>query len=411
MAIIALVLDGLVDVCQWTADKVAKGVKKGAPIAKEGIKSISEWIGSHISDSRIELKPINISLVAPSGFGKTTLISTIMHEMNLRLTKTDKERSYELDIRPTNEEDNNRLLKINKVFDNAIVANCGKISTVSIEGSGEIASYNYEIAMSAPGNKKELIQPFCMMDIPGGWINPEERQGSEVENQWEKFEEHLHESKILWIPIDAVALMEVRTPKEKSASAKLLNVTDISNLAMEWAKYRTDDEESCICFVPIKCETYKLFGGDTDNADKKFREKFNAFIETIVHNVKESNDKANIKMYYTPVETIGCIKKISAKWTTDEADSDKVKFSADFAITGNARKIKGADALLCKVYEYAYNQILDMEKYDETRAGKANFFDRKKYELAFQSVKKAVKPIVDELGKHTALQEKLEEID
>lgn len=431
MGFVLLVLDGLVDVGQWVGKntiKLGKGLSKiGGPALKKGAESLRDWIGSHVSENRIELKPVNISLVAPSGFGKTTLISTIMKEMDLTLQRTDKDRSWELNVRPKNEEDEARLRDNNKKIVEAINSGNGRIASVSIEGSGAIASYNYEIVLTAPGNRKELIQPFCMMDIPGGWINPDNRLASDVSKQWDDFEKHLHDSKILWIPIDAVALMEARTTKERDMQSKLMDISDVSDLAVEWAKYRTDDEQSCICFAPLKCETYKLFD---DEENVEFRKKFNDMIKQIVEDVSRAKGTANIKMYYTPVETIGCIKKISTSWgttwvnkatgaqisTSEEAKLaganavEKNLFSADYTITGNHRDIKGANLLLNKVYEYAYKQIVEMEKYDEKLLDSVGFLDKKKAELAVNSIKKAIQPIVDELAKYTESAKNLEEI-
>lgn len=404
MGVVMLILDGLVDFAQWAVKTTTKMVKTAAPYVKKGAEGLCSWIYGHISENRIELKPINISLVAPSGFGKTTLISTIIKDMELTLTRTDKNRTFELNVRPKNEDDNKRLYENNKTIVQAINTGSGRLSTIAIEGTGKISSFQYEIALSAPDNKKELIQPFCMMDIPGGWINPENRKGGDISSKWSEFEAHLHESRILWIPIDAVALMEAKTPDEEKMRSELMDIADMASLASEWAKYRTDDEESCICFVPVKCETYKLF--ENENSALDFRKKFDAMCKQIVEDVSLAKGNANIKMYYIPVETIGCIKKNNTSW---EKQKEKTVFKAEYQITGSHRAIKGANLLINKVYEYAYNQIDNMEKYDENLLKNVNIIEKKKAEMDLGLVKKAIKPIKDELEKYTATAEKLEE--
>ena len=396
MGLIMAVLDGLTEVAQWAGKTVSKGVKAVAPYAKKGVSSLAAWIGEHTSETRIELKPVNISLVAPSGFGKTTLISTIMKEIDLTLQKTDKERTYELAARPKSEEDDKRLEENNRM----------------------------------KNNKRELIQPFCMMDIPGGWINPENRIGKDVQSQWENFEKHLHESRILWIPIDSVALMEARTTKERDLQAKLMDVTDVANLVVEWAKYRTNDEESCVCFIPLKCETYKIL--DEENSD--FRKKFDDMFATVEHELGKAKGDANIKMFYTPVYTIGCIRKVNSAWgeniwvnrstgkevfsaeeaRTAEVNGDamaqKTIFSAEYKITGTHRDIQGADLLLSKVYEYAYNQIRAMEEYDEALLKASGFIEKKKAEMGIKAIKTALEPAVKEFASKTSKASELEEI-
>ena len=410
MGIALAILDGLVDVGQFIGKNALKIGKKGLPFAKKGMESLVEWISSHISDSRIDLKPINISLVAPSGFGKTSLISTIMKEMDLTLQKTDKGRTYELNVRPKNKDDNKRLEENNRIIVEAITSGNGRISSVSIAGTGQCASYNYEIALSMRNNKRELIQPFCMMDIPGGWINPDNRTGIEAQKQWEEFEKHLHDSRILWIPIDSVALMEARTSQEKEMRAKLMDITDVTQLASEWAKYRADDDESCICFVPLKCETYKLLSDNKEDSliKEDFYKKFKEMFDNVMHEVNRVKGDSNIKLYYIPVETIGCIKKVSSNW--ERKDEKNVQFSADYGITGSHRAIKGADSLLYKVYEYANNQIEEMEKYDEQLLKAGSFKDKKKAKIALKNMKIAIKPLTDEFSKHIHDKNKLEEL-
>lgn len=406
----SIVIDGIVSATKWIGKKAIKVGKKGFPIAKKGVESLGEWISNHISDKRIDLKPINISLIAPSGFGKTTLISTIMKEMDLTLQKTDKGRTFELDVRPKEKDDDKRLEENNRAIIEAITSGNGRITSVSIAGTGQLASYNYEIALSMQDNKRELVQPFCMMDIPGGWINSNNRSGIETQKQWENFEKHLHESRILWIPIDSVALMEARTSNEMALRAKLMDIADVSVLAGEWAKYRVDDDESCICFIPLKCETYKLLSENKEDSfvKEEFYKKFKEMFDNVMHEVSRiKGEGAKIKLYYTPVETIGCIEKIASKWGLN---NEKVEFSADYTITGSARHIKGADLLLNKVYEYANNQINEMAKYDEQLLKADSFMDKKKAKMSLNTIKKAIKPLTDEFSKHVLDAKKLEEI-
>ena len=419
MGVVLFLIDALVDMVQgaW------KILQKLVPALGKGAGGIIEWIAGHTSDTRIELKPIKISLVAPSGFGKTTLLSTIMEEMNLNLKRTNKGKTYTLSVHPKDESDQQRLVDCQKKIHEAIIiGEAGNMIDKIIAGSGQIDTYDYEIDLATPDNKKRIVQPFCMMDIPGGWINTKNRVNTDIKAQWENFLEHLHESRILWIPIDAVALMETQTAQERALQAELMDVIDIKNLAVEWAQYRTDADvqEACICFVPVKGESYKLV--EEKNGD--FREKFNKMFEIVIDSVAKVNP--SIKTSVVPVDTIGCIKKVSAKWVKSFVDvekgieitnaaavksaglhnmQEKVVLTEKFRITGSARKIAGADKLLSKVYEYAYEQINNMEEQSDELIKKAcqsplGIIKAPMLKLAMANVKKSLQPLIDEFGRH-----------
>ncbi len=431
MGVVLFLIDALVDMVQgaW------KILQKLVPALGKGAGGIIEWIAGHTSDTRIELKPIKISLVAPSGFGKTTLLSTIMEEMNLSLKKTAKAKTYTLSVHPKDESDQQRLVDCQKKIHEAIIiGEEGNMIDKIIAGSGQIDTYDYEIDLATPDNKKRIVQPFCMMDIPGGWINTKNRVSTDIKAQWENFLEHLRESRILWIPIDAVALVEAQTAQEKAWQAKLMDVIDIKNLAVEWAQYRTDAEEkeACICFVPVKGESYGLVEGKGG----AFRNEFNKMFRIVIDSVAKVNPA--IRSYFVPVNTIGCVKKVSAKWENSVVDIEskiettnkEEERSAEphnhnmqengmliekFKITGSAIKIAGADKLLSKVYQYAYEQINNMEEQSDELVKKVSqpplsIIKSPILKHAMTNVKNSLQPLIDEFRSHVLKEEDLERV-
>ena len=81
-----------------------------------------------------------------------------------------------------------------------------RIGAPTLPGTGEPKKFNFYFQQAE--EEASFRQPFSIMDIPGGWINPNNRISDEMEKKWEAFKEHLHESRLLFVPIDATLIME-----------------------------------------------------------------------------------------------------------------------------------------------------------------------------------------------------------
>ena len=163
----------------------------------------------------LEHSPFNISMVAPSGFGKTTLLVTIMNSAENKMNNPKKG----LSIACEDEDDQRRLKEAHNKLNNDIMA-CvdnftGKVEP-TLPGTGEPKKFNFYFQQSE--EEASFRQPFSIMDIPGGWINPNNRITDEMNIKWEDFKEHLHVSRLLFVPIDATLIMECSTEKEKCAA-------------------------------------------------------------------------------------------------------------------------------------------------------------------------------------------------
>ena len=198
----------------------------------------------------INLQPINVSLVAPSGAGKTTLLSTVMKDITGILPK-------DFDVYPQSPDDAYRIETYNKALSAMIDGSSIKIKTDVLKGHTTPMKYTFEIAYEDLQNKISVCQSFVIMDTPGAWFEKETRQLEREENL-KKCMEHLRKSLILWIPIEAPLLMEASTDKEKSIASRLMKRDAIEKVIHVWAQYRVEkkDAPGCVCFAPIKCETY-----------------------------------------------------------------------------------------------------------------------------------------------------------
>ncbi len=317
-----------------------------------------------VPEVSIMLNPIHISLIAPTRAGKTTLLSTVMKDAETALPAPFK-------VRAKSREDEIRVDRLNNKITQAI--GNGTLIDEAIKGSAEITEYNYEIVYEhtheiAPSGKKPaeqlrftVTQPFNLMDIPGGWLDVENRP----EGEWRRFTEHLHKSVALWVPVDAPILMESRDMDGQigGIAAGILKIAKVQDIVVnEWAKYRTyrheqwaqqralghEQEEhepaAVLCLAPLKCETY--FSQAEDPSVKyafkgEFIKRYGALVDAV------KGECAFSEIYYTPVESIGCIKLQGVEWNADSGNP-----AVSYKIVNPPRKISGADALTAGVYRY-----------------------------------------------------------
>ena len=191
-----------------------------------------------------------------------------------------------------------------------------------------------------------------------------------------------HKSRILWIPVEAPALMEVNdnSPSDLGRAANVLCCDRVGTFIKEWAEVRKEDKEQKPCsvnFVITKCETYHTQDESTNkNRWAECREKFNRKYGEIINQVHDIN--GNIKMMYVPVETIGFVKIYKSKWDTEEG-RDVLKADYKFTKTGIYPDIKGVDALMSTVLEYCYtnldNRIQNDIKWLDEQIKNAPFWD------------------------------------
>ncbi len=295
-----------------------------------------------------ELDPIYITLVAPRGAGKTSLLATVITYIEKHLRKADG-----FSVRPCSELDGTRISKFNDDLYAKMSAKSFKFDSGFLKGDNEITKFDFEINYNIEGVEINLKQKFVVMDIPGGWISDNIPFPAE-------FTEHFHKSRILWIPVEAPALMEVdeNAASERGHAANVLCCNRVGDFIKEWAEERKNkkpDEPCSANFVITKCETYHT---QDETKDKhrwsECRLRFNQKYDDIISEVHKTN--GNVKMTYIPVETIGFVKIIRHKWVEEEGRS---VLKADYKFTDSKTnpEISGVDALMSTVLEYWYTNL------------------------------------------------------
>jgi hypothetical protein len=294
------------------------------------------------------LSPIKISLVAPQRVGKTTLTALVLGDTTKALPAPFK-------VSPATDADQDRIAKHNRALHAAIISEDFIFNPEpGIKGTGqEIVMYNFKIEF------KELVQPFSLMDIPGGWFRGSQNRPPDL---WERYKEQLHTSIALWVPVDSVILAEALEPAEKKKSRQLLMTTDVRDIVQEWAKYRklNDQEPAILCFVPMKCETY-FSQAMNRRIPEDFFTTFSNEYQLVLDAAKDACPHCMV--YYTPVESIGCISVKYIDWNleNDEAlddDDQELPVSVIYrTIPPYYQKIAGIEALTAPIYRYGADRI------------------------------------------------------
>jgi len=356
---------------------LSKASKRGNEFTKEIIENemglihyISAGENTSVDDETgtisTKLPPINICLVAPTGAGKTTILSTIINHLEYNIHKADG-----FSVVSASPRDATILNEFNLDLTTKLATGEIRLDMSIQQGTSEVQTYEFHIKYKYNVKNKpvELIQPFVIMDIPGRYLNPDE-----LGRMDKVFEEHLNNSQIVWIPVDAPVLMTpVAENNEQKAWSVALSRTDaMHKLLHTWAQFanKAFSEKSLpsnVCFVPVKCESYLQRNRIElkDNVRNRYQETISSI----------SSESPNTKIYYIPVETVGCVKLIDWKWSGEPAS-----LKTDYTVIDDGkRKISGADGLLYSLFDFTLFQLNKRYENDKTALnkliGNAGFFD------------------------------------
>ncbi|MBR4272846.1 MAG: hypothetical protein IKQ30_08410 [Bacteroidales bacterium] len=312
----------------------------------------------------MELKTINIAVIAPTGAGKTALISTVCDYIK---RNSNQAKGYTLEI------ENKAAQELN----NFKTELSGKLASKNIEfdaklikGTQECTEYKFSINFKA--GDEIIKQPFCILDIPGAFIN--NPYSYENDDEFLRFKTHLDNSRILWIPIDAPVLMETSSSSEKGFSEIQRRTANLDEFVKEWAEYAAENNVVDYCnFVLVKCETY--FSQDTNNRHNHCRTRFDESYKPIVDTIRSVNMEDKISC--VAVETIGPIAVNGAIW-----DSKTQNCVVSYMVKDTRRAIAGAECLLSDALQVAKEQAKSViEQIRVTKFQKAQGLDEERNQL------------------------------
>lgn len=178
--------------------------KTVGPKISETIGSLADIFRTSTKDKngviQAELDPIYITLVAPRGAGKTSLLATVVTYIKKHINVAEG-----FSVRPCTDLDSTRIAKFNSDLSVNMQSGSFKFDSGFLRGDNEISKFDFELNFNVENENAVLKQKFIVMDIPGGWISDNIQFPQE-------FTEHFHKSRILWIPVEAPALMEGLLP-------------------------------------------------------------------------------------------------------------------------------------------------------------------------------------------------------
>ena len=333
------------------------------PTATDDFDELINWLDNHQEHFKANdgtdytvthLPPIYVSVVAPSGAGKTSLIAALYKYIDDYLGHNDN-----FIIQPSSKKDEYRLNQINDKIDSEIMS--GKMMLDSGVGTTQINEFSFEILMPY-SNTQFLEQSFVIMDIPGKFMEPDMRGGED----YKVFEDFLSQSEIVWIPIEAPLLVEPENGEQRGIASKLCEREGIEECMKLWADYiEKSNIVGSVHFVMTKCETYH--SQDTSEGNLKAQECYNRF-ERYYRPIIDEMEKrtSNFTAFYTPVENIGCLKLVYKDW-----DTDRKIFSGLFKISGKQRQINGVNDIALDLLDYV---AFSINRYSEIFNERAQAF-------------------------------------
>lgn len=304
-----------------------------------------------------KLDTVKIAVIAPTGAGKTALISTVCDF--IRESKaSNKAKGYSFDIEDIVAED---AADFATALDGKLAAKNLDFNSALIPGSRECAEYTFSIKFTDKNTGLTIEQPFCVLDIPGAFINNPDSYKNNA--QYDKFIDHLDNSRILWIPIDAPVLMECNTDTQKGYSRVLRRRDNLKRFAKEWAEYAAENNVTDYCnFVLVKCESY--FSKDTSGQFNFCKSRFDEEYKSVIDIIRSVNQ--DDKIACVAVETIGAVRVNTSGWKSDG------NLSVKYVVEETDRHIRGAEYLLKDVLKVAKANVeTEVEKRKALKASQA----------------------------------------
>ncbi|CCH31077.1 hypothetical protein ABZ816_02270 [Actinosynnema sp. NPDC047251] len=266
-----------------------------------------------------------IGLLGPSRVGKTSLISSIFRDGQRLLA------SSAVTIRANDRPTEVKMAQHARALDQLLQS--GRFTPGALAPNHETVSF--ELLLDPGGDAdgpSDQGVALRMLDFPGGWLDPANRPLTS-EGDWKAVEEFILRSSVLIIPVDATVLVEAVTDPQRGAVPLLLDTYDVAQVARQWARGRAAnaDAPALALFVPVKCESYFADnGGRRDRSDELYDRFKTVYLDVL--NAIEEEAGGDVEVLYTPVDTLGCVERVSGTWVPD-ADTH-LRFDGRFMVRG-----------------------------------------------------------------------------
>ena len=260
-----------------------------------------------------------IGLVGPTRVGKTSLMTALVSQGQDLLAGTPAKLEAHDDAQERLDNLRDELLsclevgRLEPYFRPARSAGGGGESARVPQGvRGTEESYDYRLDL---GVGKDVL-PLVIKDYPGRWMVPTQR-ASQQSMDWDACKAFLTAASALIVPVDATAMMEVTTRRERVGARKFLRIEGVRRVVRDWARARAvAQERALLVLAPVKCESYfSDNGGATKDRSGEVFERTRQLYGPVVEDARtEMGDKSLLTVEYHPVDTLGCVERVKSRW-------------------------------------------------------------------------------------------------
>ncbi len=297
---------------------------------------------------------IDVSMIGPSGAGKTSMLTAIFMDAKRKLIG----HSSRININPDGNITVANIKNAISKFEQTISLESNTVTTIA--GSGTKIEYKFRFSIpNAP-------QPVDVkiLDYPGGWLGTEKY--AEVEN-------HIYGSSAMLIPIPADVLLELKRLKGQNSAMyyeaeKILDIKNVKSSVLSWLSQRMKKEQkSLLIFVPIRCEHCFDDNGGNRDLSANLHDAVNVFYVNEFAFTEEQSKFLKIEVH--AIDTYGVVELKDINWTNSPNGHAML---SNFVLRKNGTEIKakGAYGILSSIIhfrllEYAEKQGISIGELEE----------------------------------------------
>lgn len=270
---------------------------------------------------------ICIGMVGASGSGKTSLMTAMFEDMSRQLSVHDETRGF-VRISHDNAETQMAIGEARRRFADCVRSG----SFIASRRTSECSQFVFHVTFTRDGLEKAY--DFRIMDYPGGLISDPDR--------FAKIGlPHIRKSVVLFVPIDAVALVswfaaKISDPGLAEKVITSLQIDRVKEIVKLWTKERIScDIPRLLFFVPVKTESF--YADNRNCAGDRSEDITSAVRELYVEPLRRVCQEGGVEMQLHPVDTYGCVKLEAVKWDNQDnvlKETFKVSNGKDLAPRG-----------------------------------------------------------------------------
>ena len=244
-----------------------------------------------------------IGMVAPTGVGKTSLLTAICDEVQQRVAEQP------LEFWPKGERTQAAMSRARAEFHSAMNTSDNLFTVPKLKPTSDITEFEYAVSMLPSKDESGTLKiAFDILDYPGSLLGTDEFA--------EKVTPHLRDSVALLVPISADILMDwyntkdlndTRNKQRNAVANMMLDVDNVLLAIRNWfgEKVRRN-QKAQLYFVPVKCEKCFDDNGGRFNMVAKLHD---AVCERYVNSLELNEDQRRliqINVFY--IDTYGVVE-------------------------------------------------------------------------------------------------------